>query len=336
MADTIAIALDDALALAHRAAKAAGASDAAADAIARATVAAEADGQVSVGFAHFLDYLDSFAAGRIAGAAEPVITRPAPAIVMSDARGGLAHLGFDRAEAQLVEAAKTYGIALFAQNNAFTCGSLGYFAARLAERGLVAIAATNSPPLMAGAGSTRATYGTNPMAFAAPVAGRPPLLIDQASSATAFVNVRKAAEEGRSIPAGWALDAYGNPTTDASKAVEGVLLAAGGARGANVALMIEVLSAGLANANWSVDAPSFVSGSRGPGVGMTVIAIAPALFGAGFGERLASQLDRLSGEYGVHIPGRAKAEARARAERDGLRIARAIYDRVAAIADGTL
>ena len=332
MADTVAITIDDALVLARRAAKAVGASDAAAEAIARATVAAEADGQVSVGFAHFLDYLDSFAAGRIDGGAEPVTTRPAPAIVKSDARGGLAHLGFDRAESQLVEAAKTYGIAMFVQNHGFTCGSLGYFAGRLAEQGLVALAATNGPALVAGSGATKAVYGTNPMAFAAPVAGGAPLVIDQSSSATAFVNVRKAAEDGRPIPAGWALDADGKPTTDARKAVEGVLLAFGGARGANVALMADVLSAGLGNANWSTDAPSFISGTANPGVGMTVIAIAPGLFGSDFGERLASQLDRLSSEYGVHIPGRAKAEARGRAGKGGLRVDRTVYERVAAIA----
>ena len=52
------------------------------------------------------------------------------------------------------------------------------------------------------------------MAFAAPVAGGPPLIIDQSSSATAFVNIRAAAKAGKPIPEGWALDAEGQPTTD--------------------------------------------------------------------------------------------------------------------------
>ena len=46
---------------------------------------------------------------------------------------------------------------------------------------------------------------------------------------------------------------------------------------------------------------------------MTVIAIAPRLIDPGFDGRLAAQLERLSG-HGVHIPGRSKGAARARAE----------------------
>ena len=95
------------------------------------------------------------------------------------------------------------------------------------------------------------------MAFAAPVADGPPLVIDQSSSATAFVNIRKAADEGREIPEGWALDATGHSTTDPVQAMKGALLAFGGARGANIALMVEVLAAGLSGANWSLDAPFF-------------------------------------------------------------------------------
>ncbi|TIW17972.1 MAG: Ldh family oxidoreductase, partial [Mesorhizobium sp.] len=98
-------------------------------------------------------------------------------------------------------------------------------------------------------------YCTNPMSFAAPAADGSPLVIDQSSSATAFVNIRKAAEDGRKIPEGWALDASGNPTTDPAAAMKGAMLAFGGQRGANIALMVEVLAAGLSGANWSLDAP---------------------------------------------------------------------------------
>ena len=212
------------------------------------------------------------------------------------------------------------GIALFTQRNAFTCGSLSYFVGRLAERGLAALAATNGPALVAGSGSTKPVYCTNPMAFAAPVAGGPPLLIDQSSSATAFVNIRAAANAGKAIPDGWALDAEGRPTTDPFAAMKGALLAFGGGRGANVALMVEVLAAGFNGANWSLDAPPFGVGAEGPGTGMTVIAIAPRLIDPDFDVRLARQLERLSGEYGVHIPGLAKAKARG-ASRSGSGIA---------------
>src|SRR5690606_1974883 len=121
-----------------------------------------------------------------------------------------------------------------------------------------------------GSGGTKPVYCTNPMAFAAPVAGGPALLIDQSSSATAFVNIRKAASTGDSIPTDWALDEAGNPTSDARAAMKGALVAFGGARGANIALMVEVLAAGLSGANWSLDAPSFTSGTQNPGTGLFV------------------------------------------------------------------
>jgi (2R)-3-sulfolactate dehydrogenase (NADP+) len=327
--DSATLTLQEATALCERAAVVAGASPAAALSLARSVVAAEADGQPSVGLSHFIDYLDALEAGRIKGWAEPEVTRPAPAVIVSDAKGGAAHPGFDLAFEDLVEAANAFGLAMFTQRNAFTCGALGYFAGRLAERGLASIAATNGPPLLAGAGGTKPVFCTNPMAFAAPVAGGPPLVIDQASSATAFVSIRAAAERGETIPPGWALDGEGRPTTDPLAAMKGALLAFGGSRGANVALMVEVLAAGINDASWSLDAPPFGEGTEGPNTGMTVIALAPRLIDPDFSERLARQIERLSGEYGVHIPGRARAAARQRAEREGIAVARTVYDRIA-------
>ena len=327
--DTSMLTLAEATTLCERAAIAAGASPEVALSMARSVVAAEADGQRNVGLAHFIDYLEALEAGRIDGKAVAEITRPAPAIILSDAKGGAAHPGFDAAFELIVEAASEFGLALFTQKNAYTCGALGYFAGRLAGKGLAAIAATNGPALLAGSGSTRPVYCTNPMAFAAPVAGGPPLVIDQSSSATAFVNIRAAAKAGKPIPEGWALDAEGKPTTDARQAVKGALLAFGGQRGANIALMVEVLAAGVSGAKWSLDAPSFTSGSQSPGSGLTVIALAPRLVDPGFEIRLAAQLDRLSGQ-GVHIPGRSKGIARATAEAAGVSIPRAVYERIAA------
>ncbi len=328
MDDTIELTLAEAIALCADAAMRAGAREATALALARSAVAAEAESQPNVGLAHFVDYLDAIAAGRIDGQATPAITRPAPTMIASDANGGAAHTGFDACFEDIVRAARTLGMALFSQRNSYTCGALGYFTGRLAEAGLLAIAATNGPALMAGSGGTKRVFCTNPLAFSAPATGGPPLTIDQASSATAFVNIRKAARDGRPIPEGWALDAAGNPTTDAAAAVKGALLAFGGARGANIALMVEVLSAGLTGANWSADAPPFTTGAQSPGTGMLVIAIRPDLIDPDFSWRLQKYLGRLEQEFGVHVPGRTKAAARAQAAKDGISIPRALFGRL--------
>jgi (2R)-3-sulfolactate dehydrogenase (NADP+) len=298
--------LEAATDLAARAVRASGASDEAALALARATVSASAHGKGSSGFSHLIDYLTALRAGRIVGNAEPLITSPAPAAIHCDARGGIAQAGFDLAFDSLCERAQTFGIALFAQNGSYTTGELGYYPRRLAEVGLVAFAATSGPALMTVAGARTPVYCTNPIAFAAPLDEGPPLLIDQASSATAFVQLRHYAERGETLPAGWAVDADGEPTTDPKAALRGALLAFGGARGANIALMVEVMAAGLAGANWALDAPSFISGDRSPGAGLLVIAITPALLAPDFPQRLRLQLDRLE-KLGVHIPGRSAA-----------------------------
>ena len=333
MADTVRLDLDEAVSLCERAAMAAGANRENAAALASSVVAAEARGISAVGLSHFLDYLAALEAGRIDGNAEPVITRPSLAIHVSDARGGVAHTGFDRAFDDVARSARLFGVAIFVQRNAFTCGELGYFTGRLAREGLVSFAATNGPALLAGSGGAKPVYCTNPLSFAAPVEGSTPLVIDQSSSSAAFVSIRKAAEEGRDIPAGWALDAAGKPTTDAAAAMKGALLAFGGNRGANIALMVEVLAAGLSGANWSLDAPSFAEGHESPGAGLFVLAIDPKLIDPDFASRLKEQLDRLAFDHHVHIPGRSSGKAGMLAKALGLDVPADIARRIAAVAE---
>jgi (2R)-3-sulfolactate dehydrogenase (NADP+) len=326
------LSLEQATGLCRMAALGAGASDEVARSIAAAAVAAEAEGYRTVGLSHFIDYLEALEAGRINGKAEPVVTRPALAVFRSDAKGGVAHIGFDRTLGDLAKAARLFGISIFAQKNAYTCGALGYFTGRLAAEGLVALAATNGPALLAGSGSVKPVYCTNPLSFAAPSANGPALVIDQASSATAFVSIRQAAEEERSIPQDWAIDESGNPTTNPQAAMKGALLAFGGERGANIALMVEVLAAGLTGANWSLDAPSFTEGSQSPGTGLFIIAIEPKLLDADFESRMKDQLDRLRRQYGVHIPGRSRSEASEQAVARGVTVSREVVQRISEFA----
>ncbi|MDQ0510056.1 Ldh family oxidoreductase [Ancylobacter amanitiformis] len=320
---------DAAADFARAALAAVGASPAMAEALATATVRAEERGRASVGFAHLIDYVESLKAGRILGTAEPVISFPAPALIEVDVAGGIAQLGFDRAVRELSQRATDLGAASLALRGSFTTGELGDYALRLAEHGLVALAATNGPPLMSPPGVARAVYCTNPIAFAAPGAQGPALLVDQASSATAFVNIREAAARGEPIPAGWAVDGEGAPTQDAAAALDGHLLPFGGARGANIALIVEILAAGLTGANWSLDAPSFVAGTRGPGVGLFVLAIAPRGAATDLADRLSRQMERLAG-LGVHIPGQAKLARQAPPGQ--LRLRAEVLARIAALA----
>ncbi|HDR8925043.1 Ldh family oxidoreductase [Burkholderia vietnamiensis] len=288
--------------IAFDAIRGAGANDAIARSLAEATISAELAGSKAVGFAHLPDYLDGFARGRIAANAEPDASFPALAAIRVDARGGIAHLAYDRVFDELVSRASTYGVVTLAVSNSFTVGELGYYTRRLAERGFVALGTCNATAQMTTLESGKAVYGTNPVSFAAPVANARPFVIDQASSATAFVSVRKAAEAGEAIPEGWAVDEHGRPTTDARAAINGLLLPFGGARGANIAMMMEILAAGVTGANWSMDAPHYAKGGDTPGVGLFLVAVKADVFAEDFDARLAAQIERLS-QAGVRIPG---------------------------------
>lgn len=300
---TLQLPLGEVRAVAMAACRACGASPAMSEALVRATLSAEMHRRPAMGLAHLLDYLDSLQQGRIDGQAEPHLTAPLPAILHVDGRGGIAQQGFELACERLVDTAGTLGIALLTVANCYTAGELGYYARRLAGRGLLAMAMANSHAMLAPRAGSPVTYGTNPLAFAAPLGdNRPPIVIDQASSATAFVNLIHAASSGQPIPADWALDAAGQPTTDPVAAMAGSLLPSGGYKGANLALMVEVMAAGLTGSRWSLDAGHFRSGERCPQTGLSVIAIAPQAIDPQFSERLAAQAQRLS-ELGVHLPG---------------------------------
>ncbi|MFJ3046751.1 Ldh family oxidoreductase [Herbaspirillum chlorophenolicum] len=297
--------VEEATGLARKAAMSAGANEKIAASLANATVAAEVSGRPAVGFAHLPDYLEGFASGRISCDAQPDIDFPTATTIRADAKNGIAQLGFDLCFDRLVDRAKQYGVALFSQSNSYTAGELGYYTRRLAGADLVSIAVSNGPALVTTMESRQPVFGTNPFSFGAPVANGSPLVIDQASSATAFVNVRDAASRGEPIPDGWAVDQQGIATTNAQDALTGMLLAFGGSRGANIALLVEVLAAGVTGANWSIDAPSFEQGEASPGVGLFVVAIDPKVFAPDFPARLASQIDRLTAK-GLYVPGRGR------------------------------
>jgi (2R)-3-sulfolactate dehydrogenase (NADP+) len=179
--------------------------------------------------------------------------------------------GFDQALPGLVGAARQVSLATLAQQGSFTCGPLGWFTERLADAGLVALATVVAPAVLAAGPGTGRVFGTNPMAWSVPRAG-------QAADRRPGVERHRVSlgpggrRAGRPLSEGWAVDADGHPTTDAEAALAGALLTFGGYKGANIALLVELLSS-MAGGSWSTDAPPWDSGSRPPSVGMFVLAL---------------------------------------------------------------
>jgi (2R)-3-sulfolactate dehydrogenase (NADP+) len=224
-------------------------------------------------------------------------------------------------------------------------GQAGAHAERLANAGLVAIVFGNSPKAMAFAGGRRAMMGTNPLAFAAPAravasssgtAGNPPLVIDLAMSVAARGKIVAAKAAGKPIPPDWAVDADGQPTTDAAAALNGTLSPIGGAKGAALALMVEVLAAAVTGSHYGWEASSFFDDQGGPpNMGHLFLALDPQRLSAGaFDARMGVLFEAIAAEHGVRLPGSRRLDARARAARDGLSVPVALHAELQALASG--
>ena len=305
----------EAEALAVRALAASGASAAAAASTARALVGAEIDGQAGHGLARIPAYAAQVKSGKIDGQAVPRVVGARSASLWIDAGGGFAYPALDLAIARIPALIADAGIVAAGIRASHHVGQAGATVERLADRGLIALLASNTPRAMAFHGGARPMMGTNPIAFAAPIPGRPALVIDLALSLVARSKVVAAQNAGRKIPTDWAIDAAGRPTDDPATALAGSLLPIGGAKGAALALMVEILCAALVGARFGWEASSFLD-DRGeaPGVGQLLIALDPAAFaGPAYGARMQDLLATISAEPGVRLPGDRRLERRARA-----------------------
>jgi (2R)-3-sulfolactate dehydrogenase (NADP+) len=300
-------------------------------AVARALVAAEADGLKGHGLARLPGYAAQARAGKVDGFAVPAATRLRPGAVLVDAANGFAFPALALAERLLPEMAKTCGIACAAIIRSHHCGAAGHPVERLAEAGLVALMFANTPAAIAPWGGAKALFGTNPIAFACPVAGGAPIVVDLSLSKVARGNILAAKQKGKAIPPGWALDAAGRPTTDPAAALAGTMLPLGDAKGTALALMVELLAAGLSGANYAAEASSFLDAEGpAPGTGQLIVALDADAFGAAR-DRFARLAAAVAAEPGARLPGSRRLAARAKARRDGLAVSEALLAEIEAL-----
>ena len=331
MAETIPLTIPEARRLAATALEASGAAPDTALLVAAALVRAEADGQSGHGLSRVPHYAAQVRVGKVNGAAVPEITDLRPGLFRVDARNGFAYPAFALAIPELAARAKTLGIAACAIRHSHHFGVAGHHCEDLAERGVVAFVYGNAPKSLAAWGSKTPLLGTNPIAFAAPMSPAP-LVIDLAVTTVAKGKIMAAARTGAPIPEGWALDAEGRPTTDSIAAMAGTMAPMGGAKGAALALMVEVMSACLVGSALGVEASSLFDTEGGPpDLGQCLIALdAGALSGGAFAERIAT-LAALYDEAGARLPGTRRLAARAAAARDGLAVEAGLVEEIADI-----
>ena len=289
--------------------------------VAQSIAEAEAQGIRNVGLAYLPTYCAHLRCGKVDGHVLAQVQSSAPSILQVDACNGFAHTAFVSALPEFVSMVRSQGIAMMAIRNSYSAGVLGWFIHRFLEHGLVSLAFSNASAMMAPVGGSKPVFGTNPWGFGVPQEGADAIVADMSSTATARVNVIAAAQSGGPIPAGWAIDVDGNPTTDPQAALAGTMAPAAGHKGYALALLVDVLVAGLGSANWSFEASSLLDDVGGPpGVGQCFIAIDPSRCAPGFTQRIARLAQAIHAQEGARLPGMGRAQHTAFAKIHGIEV----------------
>jgi (2R)-3-sulfolactate dehydrogenase (NADP+) len=309
--------------LARAALEKAGANSKMAEATARHLVRAEAQGLPTHGLSRVPFYCGMLRRGRADGTAQPAMVAERAAACLIDNRDGLPYVSAQWAVEEAIQRARRNGIAFVGIRGSAHVGVLGIHLQPIAQAGLVGFAFTNSPAAIPPWGGKKALYGTNPVAAAFPRRQGDPLVIDLAMTTVVRGRIMMAMKRGERIPEGWALDRHGKPTTDPKEAIEhGSLFPIGGAKGAMLALMFELVCAALTGAAIGPEADSFFSeeGNR-PRIGQAFIAIDPSgLTGMSkYWERTETLVGAMLADPGVRLPGARRFAAEASAK-DGIEV----------------
>ena len=329
------IAADELTSLAVGALMAAGASRANAQATAAAVVYADQRGLASHGVSRLPMYIAQLRNGRVDPRATPVVVAERAAALLVDAGNGMAYPACALAVEGLIERAKAHGSAVASVTRSHHFGVGAYHLEAVGRAGMVGLAFSNSPAAMPAWGGRRALFGTNPIAAVFPRRHAPSLMIDLSLSQVARGKIMVAAREGTPIPQGWATARDGTPTTDAREALDGMMLPFGGAKGAMLALVVELLAAALAGANFGYEAGSFLTedGPRSQ-IGHLFWAIDPgALAGSdAYLSRVDALVEAMLEDDDVRLPGQRRESLADAAARDGIEIPEALLRQLDALA----
>ena len=309
----------------------AGAGPAMAEATARALVLAEAQGLASHGLSRVAQYAGHLRHGRVDGAAVAAVVKSRGAAAVVDAGTGLAFPACELAVAEAMRRAQEFGISVVGVVNSHHAGVLVDHLRVAAAAGLVGLGFANAPSAMPAAGGRHPIFGTNPMAAIFPRRNDVPLMIDLSLSEVARGKLMVAVQQGKSIPLGWALDANGQPTTDPQAGMDGSMLpigAATSAKGAMLALVVELLVTALIGASFGFEASSFFSDAGNtPRIGQTFIVLDPgALAGReAFLDRVEVLVHEMLVDDGVRLPGARREALLVAAQAEGIVVPEALW-----------
>jgi LDH2 family malate/lactate/ureidoglycolate dehydrogenase len=313
--------------------RAAGLGASTANLVADSLVDAEARGIGSHGVTRTRIYCERIRGGMLDPDARPVVVAEGPGSVHLDARNAIGHVGAQAGLDAAVERALIGAVCVAGVAGSNHCGTLAYFTRQAAERGLVGIAMSTAPPTMVYFGGRTRAVGTNPLCISVPRGGGPPITLDMASSATARGKIILAHQTGAAIPAGWAVDLDGRPTTDAAAALAGSVLPFAGHKGSGLAMMVDLVCGALVAGVAGPDiGDMYEDWTRPQRVSHLFVVLDPdgwqgrkafLSYVSEFARRVRA-LPPAEGVDRVLLPGEPEEEARARAEREGVPVAEAV------------
>lgn len=231
--------------------------------------------------------------------------------------------------------ARLSGTAIAAIRNSNHLGMLAWYGEHVARQGLVLLASTTSEALVHPWGGRRALIGTNPICIAVPATPEP-LVLDMATSLVSMGKIHDLASRGEPIPAGWALDAQGQPTTDAALAKTGSIAPFGGHKGYALGLALELLVTSLATSAIGTEVAGTLDSDSVCNKGDVFIVISPPENKAA-AAAMHAYLDeiRASGDpqsdQAVTVPGDRSRETRARSLADGVEVDETLWRQILAL-----
>lgn len=272
--------------------------------------------------------------GKLTLRPQPRVVRDSPVTALLDGDGGLGHLPSQRAMRLAIEKAANCGVGVVSVRNSNHFGAAGAYAMMAADRGLIGFVtcATWRPGIVPTFGAD-AMLGTNPIAFAAPGKAGSPFCLDMATSTVAFNKVKMAAWHGKELRPGWAMDANGQPLTDAAAAVKSIRLTPLGGlpemsshKGYGLATMVEILSTTLSGSFFAATRPKEHPDAPRHNVGHFFLTLDPRAFveEGEFESGLDSMLAALRGcrraddNQPVFVAGDPEWEQLATRQRDGI------------------
>jgi LDH2 family malate/lactate/ureidoglycolate dehydrogenase len=320
----------------------AGVSTRAARTVAGALVDSDMRGMPSHGVMLVPMYLDRLHAGSVSRYDEAEVVVEHGAVTVLDARHALGQLTGDQGMQIAIERSREYGVGVTVTRHAFHFGGAYRYALAAASAGCIGVAAANTRPLMPAPGGAEAVVGNNPVAVAVPVPeGAEPIVLDIALSEAALGKIRLAAQEGREIPANWATDAEGRPTTDPEAAIAGLLLPIGLHKGYGLALIVDVLTGVLSGGGFGRRVKGLYADVAAPNdAAHLFLALDVAAFGPAeeFQERIAALRAEIAGAARapgidrLYVPGERASERHATALRAGVPVDRSTLQALQAAA----